>query len=264
MSHERGSIHPTSVVSADANLGPRVTVGPFCTINANVSIGEGSFVDSHTILGASTADFYDDPGAYNPPECRIGAGAVVRSHSIVYAGASLGDGVSTGHRVTIREGSDLGEGVRVGTLCDLQGELMIGPYARLHSNVFVPQRTTIEEFVWLFPHVVLANDPHPPSDTCTIGPTIRRFAVVGAGAMVFPGVEIGEGAVIGAMTLVRHDVAPQAVVVGVPGQVRGTAADIECRDGRLERVYPWWTHFRRGYPEDVLPPRDAGSGESAD
>ena len=251
-------------MSADADLAPGVTVGPFCTIGANVSVGEGTFVDSHTTLGAPTAEFYDDPAAYDPRLCRIGAGVVVRSHSIVYAGATLGDAVSTGHRVTIREESRIDEGVRIGTLCDLQGELTIGRYARLHSNVFVPQRTTIEEFVWLFPHVVLANDPHPPSDTCTEGPTIRRFAVVGAGAMVFPGVEIGEGAVIGAMTLVRHDVAPQAVVVGVPGQVRGTAADIECRDGRLERVYPWWTHFRRGYPEDVLPPRDTGSVGSTD
>jgi acetyltransferase-like isoleucine patch superfamily enzyme len=252
----RGSIHPTSVVSADADLGPGVTVGPFCAINAKVSIGEGTFVDSHTTLGAPTADFYDDPDAYDPQPCRIGAGVVVRSHSIVYAGTTLGDGVSTGHRVTIREGAELDEGVRVGTMCDLQGELTIGRYARLHSNVFVPQRTTIEEFAWLFPHVVLTNDPHPPSDTCTVGPTIRRFAVIGAGAVVFPGVEVGEGAVVGAMTLVRKDVPPRTVVVGVPGHERGAAADIECHDGHLARVYPWWKHFRRGYPEGVLPAAD--------
>jgi acetyltransferase-like isoleucine patch superfamily enzyme len=261
MSRERGSIHPTSIVSADAELAAGVTVGPFCTIGANVSVGEGTFVDSHTALGTPTAAFYDDPSGYDAQPCRIGARVVIRSHSVVYAGTTIGDRVSTGHRVTVREGSEIAEGARVGTLCDLQGELTIGRYARLHSNVFVPQRTTIEEFVWLFPHAVLTNDPHPPSDTCTEGPTIRRFAVIGAGAMIFPGVEIGEGAVVGAMTLVRDDVPAGKVVVGVPGQVRGDAADIRCREGRLDHVYPWWTHFRRGYPEDVLPAGDETSSE---
>jgi acetyltransferase-like isoleucine patch superfamily enzyme len=256
MAQESASIHPTSVVSEDAELAPGVTVGPFCTVNANVAVGEGSFIDSHTTLGAPTADFYENPRGYEPPRCRIGKRVVVRSHSVIYAGASIGDDVSTGHRVTVREGSRIAEGARIGTLCDLQGNLTIGRYARLHSSVFVPQRTTIEEFAWLFPHVVLANDPHPPSDTCTAGPTIRRYAVIGAGAIVFPGVEVGEGAVVGAMSLVRHDVEPETVVVGVPGQVRGATADIRCHDGRLEHVYPWWTHFRRGYPPDVLPSTD--------
>jgi acetyltransferase-like isoleucine patch superfamily enzyme len=256
MTDERGSIHPTSVVSPDAQLGSGVTVGPFCTINANVSVGEGSFVDSHTTLGAPTTDFYTDPGTFDPPPCRIGGGVLVRSHSVVYAGATIGDEVETGHRVTIREGSVIAEGARIGTLCDLQGELTIGRYARLHSSVFVPQGSTIEEFAWLFPHVVLMNDPHPPSDTCTVGPTVRRFAVIGAGAMVFPGVEIGEGAVVGAMTLVRKDVPPRTVLVGVPGHEHGAAADIECHEGRLAHVYPWWAHFRRGYPEGVLPAAD--------
>jgi acetyltransferase-like isoleucine patch superfamily enzyme len=258
MTSDRATIHPTSVVSADAQVGAGVTVGPLCVIHANVVIGDGSFVDSHTILGSPTAAFYEDPNGYTAPPCRIGARAVIRSHCVVYSGAEIGDDFACGHHVTIREGTRIGEGVRVGTLCDLQGDLSIGRYARLHSNVFVPQKSTIEEFAWLFPYVVLTNDPHPPSDSCTVGPTIRRFAVIGAGAMIFPGVNVGEGAVVGAMALVRHDVPPRSVVVGVPGEVRGPVADISCREGRVEHVYPWWTHFRRGYPEGVLPAPDAG------
>ncbi|HUF01837.1 MAG TPA: acyltransferase, partial [Gaiellaceae bacterium] len=158
-----------------------------------------------------------------------------------------------GHHVTIREGSSIGTSVRVGSRSDLQGDLSIGDFTRLHSNVFVAQRSTIEDFVWLLPNVMLANDPHPPSDTCTVGPTIRRYAVISANATVFPGVEVGEGALVGAMALVRHDVPAHSVVVGVPGKVVGSTADVVCREGKLERVYPWWTHFRRGYPEGVLP-----------
>ena len=260
MAGDRATVHPSSVVSADAQLGAGVTVGPFCSVHANVEVGDGSFVDSHSVLGAPTASYYDDPDAYRAEPCRVGAGSVIRSHAVVYAGVELGEGCETGHHVTIREGSRIAEGVRIGTQSDLQGDLTIGRYARIHSNVFVAQRSTIEEFAWLFPHVVLANDPHPPSDTCTIGPTIRRFAVVGAGALVFPAVEVGEEAVVGAMTLVRADVPARSLVIGVPGQVRGSTADISCREGRLGDVYPWWSHFRRGYPEGVLPELDEHTG----
>jgi acetyltransferase-like isoleucine patch superfamily enzyme len=117
----------------------------------------------------------------------------------------------------------------------------------------VAKNSTIEELTWLFPSVVLIDDPHPPSDSCTQGPTIRKFAVVGAGSTVYPGVDVGEGAVVGAMSLVRHDVAPYTVVVGVPARPAGSTADVRCHEGRLERVYPWWRHFRRGYPDGALP-----------
>src|SRR5947209_1123570 len=99
------NVHPTSVVSPDAELGADVTVGPFCVIHAGVVVGEGTFVDSHSILGSPTAAFYDDPGRYVPPACRIGARSILRSHAVVYAGAEIADRFSCGHHVTIREGT---------------------------------------------------------------------------------------------------------------------------------------------------------------
>jgi acetyltransferase-like isoleucine patch superfamily enzyme len=252
-------IHPTSIISSDAELGRGVSVGPYAQVNANVSVGDGSHVDSYTVLGAPTAAHYADPQTYEPARCRIGNGAVIRSHCIVYAGVTIGEDFESGHHVTVREGTRIGNGVRIGTLSDVQPEVTIGNHARLHSNVFVAKGSTIEDLTWLFPYVILIDDPHPPSDTCTQGPTIRKFAVVGAHSTVYPAVEIGEGAVVGAMTLVRNDVPPEAVVIGVPGKVVGTTADVTCHEGRLDRVYPWWRHFRRGYPEGVLP--DPGADE---
>jgi acetyltransferase-like isoleucine patch superfamily enzyme len=264
-------IHATSIVSPAATLGTGVSVGPFCVVHANVSVGDGSFIDSHSVLGAPTADYYDDPSRYEPALCRIGANAVIRSHFTAYAGVEIGDDFSCGHHVTMREGTYIGDGVRVGTLSDLQGNLTIGNYARLHSNVHIGQLSTIEELTWIFPYVVLTNDPHPPSDTCTQGPTIRRFAVIATHSTILPAVEIGEGALVGAMSLVRHDVPPHTVVAGVPAREFGATSDIECKEGRLDPVYPWWQHFRRGYPEGSLPdlssapPRsESSSREAAD
>jgi acetyltransferase-like isoleucine patch superfamily enzyme len=249
-------IHPTSVVSSDAELGRDVTVGPLCVIHANVSVGDGAFVDSHSVLGTPTADYYADPRTYEPAPCRIGRSAVIRSHCTIYSGATIGDNFACGHHATVREECVIGEGVRIGTLCDLQPEVRIGDYARLHSDVFVAKGSLIEELTWLFPRVMLIDDPHPPSDSCTQGPIVRRFAVVGADSMLFPGIEVGEGAVVAAKSLVRRDVPPDTVVAGIPAKVVGATAGVTCHEGRLEQVYPWWRHFRRGYPEGVLPDSD--------
>jgi acetyltransferase-like isoleucine patch superfamily enzyme len=246
------TVHRTSWVSPEARLGEGVTVGAFSVVHEGVELGEEAVVGSGVVLGEPTADFYH-ASSYEPLPCRIGARAVIRSHAVIYAGATIGDDFQCGHHVTVREGSAIGSNVRIGTLSDLQGDLTIGDHVRLHSSVFIPQGTTIEDFVWIFPHAVLTNDPHPPSDTCTEGPTIRRFAAIAAHATIMPGIEIGEGALVGAKALVRGDVPPGTVVVGVPGRIVGKTADIECRDGRLNNVYPWWTHFRRGYPDGVLP-----------
>jgi acetyltransferase-like isoleucine patch superfamily enzyme len=220
-------------------------------INAGVSIGDGTHVESHTVLGSPVAAHYE--GDHEPAPCRIGGRSVIRSHAVVYEGVTIGDNFRSGHRVTIREGTAIGTGVRVGTLCDLQPEVRIGDYARLHSSVFVARASVIEELVWLFPSVVLLDDPHPPSDECTQGPTIRRFAVVGARSTISSGVEVGEGALVGAASLVRHDVPANTVVVGVPARVVGPTANVVCRHGRIDQLYPWWLHFRRGYPDGVLP-----------
>jgi acetyltransferase-like isoleucine patch superfamily enzyme len=246
-------IHPTSTVSPDARVGLDVTIGPYAVIHGNVSLGAGSFVDSHALVGAPTSEYYADPELYEPAPCQIGKRAIIRSHAVLYSGATIGDDFECGHHVTVREGARIGDGVRIGTASDVQREATIGNYARLHSNVFVAAKSTIEQLTWLFPNVMLADDPHPPSDTCTQGPTIRKFVSIGAASMVYPSVEIGEGAVVGAMSLVRTDVPPNTLVIGIPAKVTGMAADIVCREGRLDQVYPWWLHFRRGYPEGVLP-----------
>src|SRR3954469_21901915 len=125
-------IHPTSIIESGATLGRDVRVGPFAVIHDNVSVGDGTFVDSHTVLGAPTGDYYADAASYEPAPCAIGRGSLIRSHCVVYAGVSIGGDFQCGHHVTIREGAQVGEGVRIGTLCDLQPDVSIGDYARLH------------------------------------------------------------------------------------------------------------------------------------
>ncbi len=160
--------------------------------------------------------------------------------------------VRTGHHVTLRERIEAGVDLQVGTLSDLQGDTIIGDHVRTHSRVFIAKYSAVGDFVWIFPSVVVANDPHPPSDGLQRGADIREYAVIGAGACVMPGVVVGTRSVVGAGSLVTKDVEPDVVVGGVPAKTMGPASDVLFRDGSGRRAYPWMRHFHRGYPDDVV------------
>ena len=80
------------------------------------------------------------------------------------------------------------------------------------------------------------------------GPTIEEYAVIATSAVIMPALRIGTGALVGAHSLVTKDVPDETVVVGVPAKERGSVRDIRCKEGRLEKVYPWREHYSRGYP----------------
>ena len=162
--------------------------------------------------------------------------------------------------VTLREGLEVGENLRVGTLGDLQGDARIGDFNRFHSNVFVPKYCTLGDFVWLFPHVVLTNDPHPPSDV-QVGATIEDFTVIAAGAVVLPGLRIGEGAVVSAGSVVTRDVAPGDLVLGAPAKRVRSASELRLRHRSDVAAYPWREHFSRGYPDEVIARWQGGAGQ---
>jgi acyl-[acyl carrier protein]--UDP-N-acetylglucosamine O-acyltransferase len=246
MVEERGQkmIHPTALVEDGADIGTDVAVGPFSIVHNNVTLGAGSVVDSHCVLG------HTEPGV-DPEPLVIGNEARIRSHSVLYGGSSIGPGLETGHRVTVREGSQVGEALRVGTLSDIQGNCSIGDYVRFHSNVHISQLSTIGDYVWIFPYVVLTNDPHPPSDGFLSGVTVEDFAVIASMSVILPGLTIGRDSLVGAHSMVNRDVRAGAIVAGAPAKDRGDASAVRLRDGSGP-AYPWRRHFRRGYPPEAV------------
>lgn len=153
---------------------------------------------------------------------QIGADVLLRSHTVIYAGNTIGSQFQTGHGVMIRENNKIGNNVSVGTHSIVEHHVVIGNGVRLHSNVFVPEYSVLEDRCWLGPAVVLTNATYPQSHNVKnslIGPTIREGAILGAGVVVLPGVEIGRNALIGAGAVVVRDVPESAVVVGNPGYI---------------------------------------------
>lgn len=244
MTMSSGMIHPTAIVSEQASLGKNVTVGPFSIIHEGVTIGNGTQIGSHCEIGVpSNLASTNDLG--------IGEASIIRSHSVLYIGSTLGDRFITGHRVTVRENTIAGKNFQLGTLSDIQGDCVIGDYVRFHSNVHIGKASEIGNFVWIFPYVVLTNDPHPPSDVL-LGVKIGDFAVIATMSTILPGINVAEGALVGAHSLVNRDVPPNTIVAGAPAKQLGPTDKIKLIGSENISAYPWRKHFHRGYPEEVF------------
>lgn len=237
-------IHATAIVDAGAQLGADVELGPYVVVHAGVVLGSNARVDAHCILGEPT------PASDEP--LVIGEGALIRSHSVLYRGSTIGDRLSTGHYAIIRERSRLGARVQIGAYAELQGDVTVGDDTRTQSRVFIPKHCVIGKCVWLLPGATLTNDPHPPSDLSDRGVILEDFSVVCANATVLPGIRVGMGAVVAAMSLVTRDVPAEMLVAGVPAKVRGPVSEVLLRDGSGRPAYPWTSHFTRGYPPEVV------------
>lgn len=153
---------------------------------------------------------------------QIGAGALIGSHTVIYAGNRIGRSFQTGHGVLIREANEIGDDVSIGSGSNVEHHVRIGNRVRLHSNVFVPELTVLEDDCWLGPNVVLTNARYPSSPTTKaelVGSYIEARAKIGANATLLPGVRIGMDALVGAGAVVVIDVPPGAVVVGNPARI---------------------------------------------
>lgn len=237
-------VHPTALVSDKAKFGENVTIGAYSIIHDNVVIGDNSVVEAYCELGIENK-FCDGLPLI------IGKNAHIRSHSAFYAASTFGDNLITGHRVTVREKTKAGVGFQIGTLGDIQGHCTIGDFVKCHSNVHIGNKSIIGNYVWIFPYVVLTNDPHPPSEVL-IGCEISDFAVIATMSVILPGVKIASDTLVGAGSIVGKDVESGWVVVGNPAKPVCEISKIKLRDGSGKNAYPWRSHFHRGYPQHEI------------
>ena len=165
------------------------------------------------------------------PPARIGDGTVVSTGAIVFAGTTLGARVIVGDQACIRERVTLGDDVVVGRGSLVENDTTIGALTKIQADAYITAYSTLEDNVFIAPCVVTTNDNFmgrtERRHELIAGPTIRRGARVGGGAILCPGVEIGEEAFVGAGAVVTKDVPPRKIVVGNPARVLRDVADDE-------------------------------------
>jgi acetyltransferase-like isoleucine patch superfamily enzyme len=206
-------------------------VHPTAVVHPGTVLGDGVKVLEHAVVGKQPTLSPRSTAKREPLEpAVIGDGTVVSTGAIVFAGSTIGARVILGDQSCVRERVTIGDDVVVGRGSLVENDTTIGAMTRIQADAYVTAYTTVEEHVFIAPCVVTTNDNYMGRTDKRLtelrGPTIRRGARVGGGAILCPGVEIGEEAFVGAGAVVTKDVPPRVVVVGSPARVlRDVPAD---------------------------------------
>jgi acetyltransferase-like isoleucine patch superfamily enzyme len=200
-----------------AEVHPTAVVHPGTVLAEDVKVLEYAVVGKQPVLSArSTAQRADLPPA------ELGPGTIVSTGAVVFAGARLGARVIVGDQACVRERVFLGDDVVVGRGALVENDTTVGSMTKIQADAYVTAYSTLEENVFVAPCVVTTNDNFmgrtEQRHALRRGPTIRKGARIGGGAVLCPGVEIGEEAFVGAGAVVVRDVPPRTVVVGNPAR----------------------------------------------
>jgi acetyltransferase-like isoleucine patch superfamily enzyme len=201
-----------------AEIDPTATVYPGTVLGEGVKILEGAVVGKQPSLSPrSTAKREPQPPA------SIGDGTIVSTGAIVFAGATIGARVILGDQSCVRERVVVGDDVVLGRGSLIENDTTVGARTKIQADAYITAYSTLEEDVFIAPCVVTTNDNFmgrtERRHDLIKGPTIRRGARVGGGAVLCPAVEIGEEAFVGAGAVVTRNVEPKMLVVGNPARV---------------------------------------------
>jgi acetyltransferase-like isoleucine patch superfamily enzyme len=198
-------IHPTAIVYEGTVLGESVKVLEGAVVGKQPALGPKSTARRETL---------------QPTE--IGAGTIVSTQAIVFAGSRIGAGCILGDQSCVRERVEIADDVVVGRGSLVENDTTIGRGTRIQADAYITAYSTLEEDVFIAPCVVTTNDNFmgrtEQRKALMKGPTIRRGARVGGGAILCPGIEVGEEGFVGAGAVVTRDVPPRTIVVGNPAR----------------------------------------------
>jgi len=199
-------------------------VHPSAVVYPGTVLGDGVRVLENAVVGKQPALSPRSTAKREPlPPAEIGDGTLVSTGAIVFAGTHIGERVVVGDQSCIRERVTVGDDVVLGRGVLVENDTTIGAMARIQAEAYITAYSTLEEHVFIAPCVVTTNDNFmgriEKRHALRKGPTIRRGARVGGGAVLCPAVEIGEEAFVGAGAVVTKDVPPRMIVVGNPARV---------------------------------------------
>jgi acetyltransferase-like isoleucine patch superfamily enzyme len=201
-----------------AEIHPSATIYPGTVLGEGVKVLENAVVGKQPSLSPRSTTKREELA---PAE--IGDGTIVSTGAIVFAGTRIGARVILGDQSCVRERVTVGDDVVLGRGSLIENDTTVGAMTKIQAMAYITAYSTLEEHVFVAPCVVTTNDNFmgrtEARHALTKGATIRRGARVGGGAVLCPGVEVGEEAFVGAGAVVTKNVPPRALVVGNPARV---------------------------------------------
>jgi UDP-2-acetamido-3-amino-2,3-dideoxy-glucuronate N-acetyltransferase len=224
-----GGTHVTApLLGPDVVVGEGVSFGAYVVVHEGTVIGDGCSIEDHVVLGKRPRLARHSGADGEVRALELGAGVSVGAGAVVFAGASIGPDTILGDQTFVRERAWVGEGSLIGRGSVVDNDVVVGARARVQTNVYLTAFTLLEDDVFVGPGAITTNDDtmarHPRggeadgSRGALRGAMLRRACRVGAGAVLTPGIEIGEEAFVAAGAVVTRDVAARAVVMGVPAR----------------------------------------------
>ena len=214
-----------------ADIHPSAIVYPGTVLGTGVKVLENAVVGKQpTLSPRSTAK--REP----LPPTELGDGTIVSTGAIVFAGSTIGARVILGDQSCVRERVRVGDDVVLGRGSLIENDTTVGARTKIQAEAYITAYSVLEDDVFIAPCVVTTNDNFmgrtERRHELMKGPTIRRGARVGGGAILCPAVEIGEEAFVGAGAVVTKDVPPRMLVVGSPARVLRAVDDDELLENQ--------------------------------
>ena len=212
-------------------------IHPTAIVHPGTVLGEGVKVLEHAVVGKQPTLSPRSTAKREPlPPAEIGDGTIVSTGAVVFAGTKIGARVILGDQSCVRERVVVGDDVVIGRGSLVENDTTIGAMTKIQAEAYITAYSTLEEHVFVAPCVVTTNDNFmgrtERRHELVRGPTIRRGARIGGGAVLLPGVEIGEEAFVGAGAVVTRDVGARMVVVGNPARVMRPVPDDELLENQ--------------------------------
>jgi UDP-2-acetamido-3-amino-2,3-dideoxy-glucuronate N-acetyltransferase len=194
------------------------------------------------------------PGAEEPSTNERVAEPFVHPSAIVDAGASVGADTKIWHFCHVSAGASIGQGCTLGQNVFVASGVQIGDRVKIQNNVSIYAGVVLEDEVFCGPSMVFTNVRVPraahPREPADYAPTlVRRGASIGANATIICGVTVGRWALVGAGSVITHDVPDHALVRGVPGRPAGWVC--ECGERlRFQKLGARCPGCARAYERD--------------